>query len=126
MLRMNLLLSGLATLALAVGLSGCAGANKGNAKPDNAKQDSHAEEGSHAGHDQGGGKYAEELAKLSPADRAAAEKQKICPVSKQPLGSMGVPYKLEVKGRTVFLCCQGCEGEIKSDPDKYFAELDKK
>ena len=55
-----------------------------------------------------------------------AEKQQTCPVSGKPLGSMGVPYKVEVKGRTVFLCCPGCEEEIKANPDKYLAKLDKK
>jgi len=49
------------------------------------------------------------LAKLSPEDRALAEKQKTCPVSGEPLGSMGVPYKLTVQGRDVLLCCPGCE-----------------
>ena len=65
------------------------------------------------------------LAELSPEDRAAAEKQKICPVSGEPLGSMGKPVKVTVKGQTVFLCCAGCEDAIKKDPDKYLAKLKK-
>jgi len=64
------------------------------------------------------------IAELSEADRALAEKQKVCPVSGEPLGSMGKPVKVEVKGRTVFLCCGGCEAELKKDPDKYLAKLD--
>ena len=60
---------------------------------------------------------------LSEDDRALAQKQKICPVSGQPLGSMGKPYKVTVKGQDVFLCCQGCEDAIKSEPDKYLAKL---
>jgi len=67
----------------------------------------------------------ENLAKLSPEDRALAEKQKTCPVSDAPLGSMGVPYKVTVKGRTVFLCCEGCEGGLKKEPDKYVAKLNR-
>ncbi|NUQ62164.1 MAG: hypothetical protein HUU20_06735 [Pirellulales bacterium] len=63
------------------------------------------------------------LAKLSAEDRAIAEKQKVCPVSGEPLGSMGTPYKVTVKGRDVFLCCDGCEEEIKAHPDKYLAKL---
>jgi len=64
------------------------------------------------------------LAKLSTEDRAIAEKQKICPVSGAKLGGdMGVPVKVSVKGRDVFLCCAGCKGEIESDPDKYLAKL---
>jgi len=66
----------------------------------------------------------EGLAELSEADRALAEKQKVCPVSGGPLGSMGKPVKITVKGKTVFLCCAGCEPEIKKDPDKYLAKLD--
>jgi len=66
----------------------------------------------------------EGLAALPEADRALAEKQKVCPVSGEPLGSMGKPVKVEVKGRTVFLCCEGCEPALKKDPDKYLAKLD--
>jgi YHS domain-containing protein len=136
MLRMNLLLAGLATLALAVGLSGCAGAKKADTKSNAAKPgaatqatqnspDANAS-GEQAGGEHAGGQYAEQLAKLSPEDRALAEKQQVCPVSGEPLGAMGVPYKVEVKGRTVLLCCPGCEEKIKADPDKYLAKLDKK
>jgi YHS domain-containing protein len=65
-----------------------------------------------------------ELAKLPPEDRALAERQKVCPVTGKPLGSMGVPYKVTVKGRTVFLCCGGCEEKLRKDADKYLAKLD--
>jgi YHS domain-containing protein len=65
----------------------------------------------------------EGLAELSPEDRAAAEKQRVCPVSGELLGSMGKPYKITVKGQTVFLCCSGCEEEIRKDPDKFLAKL---
>lgn len=70
-------------------------------------------------------KIAEALAKLSPADQEAAKKQKTCPVSGALLGSMGTPIKVTVKGKDVFLCCKGCEGAIKEDPDKYLAKLPK-
>jgi YHS domain-containing protein len=66
----------------------------------------------------------EGLAELSEADRALAEKQKVCPVSGSLLGSMGKPLKVTVKGKTVFLCCAHCEAKIKADPDKYLAKLD--
>ena len=65
----------------------------------------------------------ENLAKLSPEDRAAAEKQKTCPVSGARLGSMGVPLKVTVEGQTVFLCCGGCEHELRQNPQKYLAKL---
>ena len=65
------------------------------------------------------------LAQLSDADRAIAEKQEVCPVSGERLGAMGKPVKITVKGRTVFLCCSGCEPAIKKDPDKYLKKLKK-
>jgi hypothetical protein len=58
------------------------------------------------------------LAKLSPEDRALAEKQKYCPDSGDPLGEMGVPIKVMVKGEPVFICCKGCEKGVLKDPDK--------
>ena len=32
------------------------------------------------------------------------------------LGSMGKPIKVSAEGRTFFLCCEGCEKEVKSRP----------
>ena len=64
------------------------------------------------------------LAKLSAEDRAAAKKQRICPVSEAALGSMGTPPKVDVKGRTVFICCEGCRKPLLEDPEKYIAKLD--
>jgi len=78
----------------------------------------HSHDGAQADSD-----VAEALAMLSESDRAAAEKQKICPVSGELLGSMGKPCKVTVKGQDVFLCCQACEGAITEDPDKYLAKL---
>ena len=85
---------------------------------DKAQQGGHEEHG-HASHQIGG----EGLAQLSDADRALAEKQRVCPVSGELLGTMGKPVKVEVKGQTVFLCCPDCQDKIKADPDKYLAKL---
>jgi len=63
------------------------------------------------------------LAELSVEDRELAKKQRICPVSGELLGLMGKPVKTTVKGKTVFLCCEGCEKELKENPDKYLAKL---
>jgi Cu(I)/Ag(I) efflux system membrane fusion protein len=63
------------------------------------------------------------LAQLSPEDRTLAERQKICPVAGMPLGSMGTPVKVQIDGRTVFLCCKGCEGPLRASPEKYLSEL---
>lgn len=65
------------------------------------------------------------LSELSEADRNAALAQKICPVGEQPLGSMGKPPKVTVNGQEVFLCCEGCEEDLRSDPEKYLAKLQK-
>jgi len=63
------------------------------------------------------------LTELSADDRAAAEKQRVCPVSGEVLGAMGKPYKVSIKGQTVFLCCPACEKELLENPDKYLAKM---
>lgn len=69
---------------------------------------------------------AAELAKLPESDRQLAAEQRICPVADGLLGSMGTPRKLTVEGREVFICCESCEDELRSDPEKYFAKIDSK
>lgn len=61
---------------------------------------------------------------LSDADKTLVDKQKLCLVAGEPLGSMGTPIKVNVKGREVFLCCEGCRDEVLKHPDKYLARLD--
>jgi hypothetical protein len=63
------------------------------------------------------------MAKLSPEDRALAEAQKVCPVSGEPLGSMGAPIALEVNGRKVFICCDSCRQPMADEPEKYLTKL---
>lgn len=58
-----------------------------------------------------------------PALRARADAQKVCPVTGKPLGSMGVPVEVAVAGRTVLVCCAGCEGPLTKSPGKYLARL---
>ena len=58
------------------------------------------------------------LDKLSPEDRALADAQKTCPVTGEPLGSMGVPIKVMVKDQPVFVGCSSCAKEATKDPDK--------
>ncbi|MEZ6069220.1 MAG: hypothetical protein R3C10_02890 [Pirellulales bacterium] len=65
------------------------------------------------------------ILKLPEADQALARAQKICPVSGEPLGSMGAPLKVsDVAGRDVFVCCEGCVEDLKADPEKFLAKLD--
>ena len=63
-----------------------------------------------------------EIKKLPAAEQPLALKQLVCPVSGENLGSMGKPIKVEAKGQTFFLCCSGCEKDVKSDPDAVLAE----
>lgn len=64
------------------------------------------------------------MLELAPADRQLAESQKICPVSNEALGSMGTPIKVTVDGRDIFVCCEGCVEEIKSNFSQYAAKVD--
>jgi YHS domain-containing protein len=70
----------------------------------------------------------DELAEIKtlPADeQPLALAQGVCPVSKEHLGSMGTPLKQTVNGKTFYLCCGGCERQVKNKPDEVLAELDK-
>jgi hypothetical protein len=65
------------------------------------------------------------LDKLPAADRKLAEAQKLCPVSGERLGSMGVPVKVEVEGEPVFLCCASCRKEARDNPKETLARARK-
>jgi YHS domain-containing protein len=52
---------------------------------------------------------------------AAIARQKICPVSGKPLGSMGDPVAVDVNGQKLYVCCAGCVNAVKSNPTKYAA-----
>ncbi|MFM2095073.1 MAG: hypothetical protein RIS70_2197, partial [Planctomycetota bacterium] len=54
----------------------------------------------------------EHLKQLSDAERALAKWQRICPVTRAPLGSMGELVRIEYQGRILFLCCEACAGDI--------------
>ncbi len=130
-------------LALWVALPGCGGSGGNSGGGGGQQQGGQSEQGDHQGHDHGdhqghdhgdhahhdhehdSEEIAANLAKLSAEDRKLAEKQKVCPVTDEPLGSMGVPKKVSVKGQDVFICCEGCEEKLTADPDKYLAKLKK-
>ena len=69
------------------------------------------------------GKVDAAFASLSAEDRALAVKQKICPVSDEPLGGMGTPIKVHVAGNDVFLCCEHCKDSLLEDPAKHLAKI---
>ncbi len=83
--------------------------------------------GDHAQHSESGRTDMEamkaELAKLSAEDAASAERQHVCPVSGEMLGTMGAPQKVDVKGRQVWICCNGCKDKLLEHPDEYLAKL---
>lgn len=47
-----------------------------------------------------------------------------CPVSGEPLGSMGDPVQMDVDGRDVKLCCAGCTKKFEADTAGYIAKID--
>jgi len=82
--------------------------------------------GVHAGHNDGQSamdKMKAELAKLSPEDAASAGQQHFCPVSGEMLGAMGVPKKIDVKGRKVWICCDGCKDKLLANSAEYLSKL---
>jgi YHS domain-containing protein len=38
---------------------------------------------------------------------------------------MGVPLKVSAEGKTFFLCCKGCNKELKANPQAVVAKLGK-
>jgi Archaeal TRASH domain len=38
---------------------------------------------------------------------------------------MDTPIKVSAEGRTFYICCAGCEGDIKDDAKSVIAKLDK-
>lgn len=63
------------------------------------------------------------LAKLSPTERSLAESQRFCAIANESrLGSMGPPVKVLIEGQAVFLCCAGCEGAAKQQPQETLAK----
>jgi YHS domain-containing protein len=70
----------------------------------------------------------QEVATVPPSDEqlaaAAIARQKICPVSGKPLGSMGQPVAVDVDGGHVYVCCAGCADAVKADPARYVTGLE--
>ena len=63
------------------------------------------------------------IEQLPDADRKQALAQRICPVTGKPLGSMGVPVAIMLRGQPVYLCCAGCKGKAKREPDAMLQKL---
>ncbi len=66
------------------------------------------------------------MARLTPEDRKLAEAQVFCAIDQDSrLGSTGPIFKEMCKGRPVFVCCKGCLGEVRANPDDALKMLDK-
>jgi membrane fusion protein, copper/silver efflux system len=63
------------------------------------------------------------LGKLKDPDRQLAEAQAVCPVTAEPLGSMGVPFKSMVMGQPVFFCCESCAEGALANAAKTLAKV---
>lgn len=127
------------TAVVSLGLYGCGrGAPSGPATSNvSSTTDEHGDHTGHAEHEHADHaqhdhdsrsdmeKMQAELAKLSPEDRASAEKQHFCPVSGHMLGTDGAPQKIDVNGRQVWICCGDCKDELLASPDQYLAKLPK-
>ena len=58
-------------------------------------------------------------------DGTLVKRQKICPVTGEPLDSMGGPVRVDLDGKTVFVCCKSCEKPLRKKPAEYLAKLPK-
>lgn len=63
------------------------------------------------------------MAKLNSDDRKLAEAQRLCPLTGEPLGSMGVPPKLTLKNGVIFTCCKGCNKDVEAQPDAMLKKI---
>lgn len=66
----------------------------------------------------------EAVAELPEEDRPLAQAQRWCPVRDEPLGSMGTPVKITLRGKPVFLCCKGCLAKAKREPDAILQKVE--
>jgi Cu(I)/Ag(I) efflux system membrane fusion protein len=69
------------------------------------------------------GMFATVTLSLTPAASVSLG-QTTCPVSGRRLGSMGRALQVEVGGRKVGVCCDGCAPKLKSNPAKYLSGPD--
>ena len=54
---------------------------------------------------------------------SVAMTQKLCPVTGEPLDSMGGAIPVNANGETVYVCCQGCVKAVNTNPEKYLATV---
>ncbi|QDV73783.1 hypothetical protein [Botrimarina mediterranea] len=125
----------LAVAVLSLGVYGCSTSEDSTTPAPSSSPSAQDGSSAHADHEHGNHvdegdngvtgmeKMKAELANLSPADATSAEKQHICPVSGEMLGTMGAPIKIDLKGQEVWICCDGCREKLLANPDDYLAKL---
>jgi len=59
---------------------------------------------------------------LDPAVYGVGKDAKLCPVSKDAMGSMGKPVELTLSnGKKMMFCCAGCKKTVEKNPKQYAA-----
>ncbi len=58
------------------------------------------------------------LSKLPPEDQLAVLSQRHCPVKGNVLGTLGLPIKVQYRGKEIYACCEDCAEKLKFDPGK--------
>lgn len=67
--------------------------------------------------------FATQFQRSLTTEQIAIRLQGICPVSGEPLGSMGQPPKVRIGVQEIFVCCKGCIKKVKEQPDKYLNKM---
>jgi hypothetical protein len=62
--------------------------------------------------------------KLDAADQAIVDEQEVCPVTKEPLDSMGGPVMVTIGERRIAICCEGCRKPLERESQKFIQWLD--
>jgi hypothetical protein len=62
------------------------------------------------------------IALLPIADQKPALAQRTCLVTGDLLGANGKPVKIQILGRTVYVCCKGCVAELRATPDEFLSQ----
>ncbi|MCH1494173.1 MAG: hypothetical protein L7U72_03000 [Rubripirellula sp.] len=61
--------------------------------------------------------------RVKEEDRQLIAAQKICPVMEEPLDAMGGPYKVNLNGKKIYICCPGCANSLRREPEEYVGFL---
>ena len=68
------------------------------------------------------GSFSLKAEKKDEPEAKEVKAQTICPVMG---GKINKKFFVDVKGFRIYVCCPGCNGKIKKNPDKYIKKLEK-